>query len=249
MKKRLFLITIILMIGIFMGGCRLIRTMFDLDVELTPRQCEILWSEGLPAEWDELTIQQQDSIVAIEELLTYLEKKYDKKFCYKGYKPANRLFGDEESLLAYAEGDDPETMSFVVTRDKRGIDHIEDTYDWVLAMPEYQAETEDRVKDVLDGYEYKVFTDLLGVKEGVVKSADTVIFITAEDTEASEQLFNRVVNSLKDYGDVHNIIMYCVDEGVVPQIDEENCYELTDDTNINKRFFSNRRIRNMEENK
>ena len=246
MKKRLFLITIILTIGVFMGGCRLIRTMFDLDVELTPRQCEILWSEGLPAEWDELTIQQQDSIVAIEELLTYLEKKYDKKFCYKGYKPASRLFGDEESLLAYAEGDDPETMSFVVTRDKRGIDHIEDTYDWVLAMPEYQAETEDRVKDVLNGYEYKVFVDLLNVEDGMVTAADAVIVVTGEENDEMENLFNKIVNTLEVYNEVDTIVVYCVDERIVKNIDNRNRNEILDLTVIKKAYFSHKNDRKKE---
>ena len=66
--------------------------------ELTERQKDILKSQNLPQQWDELDMSVQESIEAIEEMLQYLEHKYGKTFVYAGYKKANRTFNDEESL-------------------------------------------------------------------------------------------------------------------------------------------------------
>ena len=149
--------------SIGIGGCSLTE-----KVELNERQCKILQDMDLPTDWHELGYKQRESIVAIEEMLEYLENKYNKTFIYKGYRYPDPLYNDEESLLAYAEGDDPDTQTISVTRTEDG---FEDTYDWVLAAPKYQEEMEEKLAPVFEGQTYKVFTIPTGVKDEMVTTA------------------------------------------------------------------------------
>ena len=57
-------------------------------VILTERQKRILQSEGLPQNYEELTISQKSGITRIEAGLKYLKDKYNKEFIYKGYTPS-----------------------------------------------------------------------------------------------------------------------------------------------------------------
>lgn len=53
---------------------------------LSERQIEILKSKGLPTEYDQLTGGQKSAILAIEDMMLYLDKKYPNEvFRYSGY--------------------------------------------------------------------------------------------------------------------------------------------------------------------
>ncbi len=188
----------------------MIDNILGKKVELNERQCEILWSMDLPADWDELTLRQQESIVAIEEMLEYLENKYDKEFVYAGYRYPDPLFNDEESLLAYAKGDDPDTQTISVTRTEDG---FEDTYDWVLLAPKYQAEMEEKLAPILEGQTYKMYTELTGVKDGKVTAADVNIYIEGKDSTEKKTIFFNVEECLKNRDEVNGITMYGIEEG------------------------------------
>ncbi|CBK75075.1 hypothetical protein CIY_24410 [Butyrivibrio fibrisolvens 16/4] len=66
-KKNNFF-TSVIAVSTVLVGCTLIDKVFGEKVELNERQCEILWSMDLPADWDELGYKQRESIVAIEEM-------------------------------------------------------------------------------------------------------------------------------------------------------------------------------------
>ncbi|SCY47652.1 hypothetical protein SAMN05660668_02783, partial [Pseudobutyrivibrio sp. AR14] len=100
--------------------------------KLTRRQKEILERTKLPNNWEELSTYHRRIIKRIEKMIKYLEKKYGKKFYYKGYIPENKLFFDKESLLVYAEGDDPEVDCFAVEPKGFG---FTDEYAWVIQTP------------------------------------------------------------------------------------------------------------------
>ncbi len=68
---------------------------------LNSRQIEICKELELPTEYDELTDLQQKSIVRIEELLTYLDNKYNTTFHYLGYSQSSVL--EDEWLRAYSD--------------------------------------------------------------------------------------------------------------------------------------------------
>ncbi len=171
--------------------------------ELTVRQKDILKSKNLPQQWDELDMSIQESIEAIEEMLQFLEHKYGKTFVYAGYKKANRTFSDEESLVAYAVGDDPETQKCTVSRTKDG---LEDTYGWVLAFPTFSEKMQNKISDIVIDNKYKLFIKLLGVSnDGKVKASTVAIVIESAYDEVSRELFDKVVSRLNKEEGVYKL--------------------------------------------
>lgn len=205
-----------------------------LTKELTARQKDILKSKNLPQKWDELDMSIQESIQAIEEMLQFLEKKYGKTFVYAGYKKANNTFNDEESLLAYAVGDDPETQKCIVNRTKDG---LEDTYGWVLASPVFNKKMQDKVSDLLSDNNYKLFTKLLGVSnDGTVKASTVAVVIETSYDEGSKELFDKVTSRLSNEEGVYKILMYCVTPGTTESMAQHNYEQIMNSDNTLGRF-------------
>ena len=205
-----------------------------LTKELTARQKDILKSKNLPQKWDELDMSIQESIQAIEEMLQFLEKKYGKTFVYAGYKKANNTFNDEESLLAYAVGDDPETQKCIVNRTKDG---LEDTYGWVLASPVFNKKMQDKVSDLLSDNNYKLFTKLLGVSnDGTVKASTVAVVIETSYDEDSKELFDKVTSRLSNEEGVYKILMYCVTPGTTESMAQHNYEQIMNSDNTLGRF-------------
>ena len=105
--------------------------------ELSERQKEILRSMDLPDNYNSLTNRQKTSIIAIEDMMVYLENKYEKKFIYDGYV-ADGV--DGEYLTAICE-DDPYGRIITVNRlvDKNDFKY-EDDFQNILIHDEYVGE-------------------------------------------------------------------------------------------------------------
>lgn len=112
-------------VTIVLCGCSEVGTG---KMTLNDRQKEILIEEGLPTDINELTDSQKESISRIEEMLTYVEEKYDKTFCYYGYSNGDEA---EESLTVYEEimGNG---KRFMITVDENGL--FEDDYAWIYVQ-------------------------------------------------------------------------------------------------------------------
>ena len=93
------------------------------NVELNKRQKSILEAEGLPTDYEKLTWTQKRAIVSIEEMLQYVDEKYNKTFLYAGYVPAGPM--ETEHLIAYPSDGDKQDESFTITRTENG---YEDDY-------------------------------------------------------------------------------------------------------------------------
>lgn len=118
---------------------------------LNDRQKEILQKEGLPVEYEQLTLMQKAAIEAIETMLLYLESTYGQEFSYAGYVAKNGV--EEEHLMA-------ECSLGLVTlyrRNNNGEWEYEDDYDEIRAMPEYKALVESFVAGKLPTKSYKIF--------------------------------------------------------------------------------------------
>ncbi len=184
--------------------------------KLTRRQKEILERTKLPNNWEELSTYHRRIIKRIEKMIKYLEKKYGKKFYYNGYVPGNKLFLDEEYMVAYAEGDDPETGCFSVEPKGFG---FSDGYAWVTQAPIVQKEMEEKLAGILEGQKYKMFVDLTGVSdEGVVKCFNVFIYIDNKDTLITDSIMDKLVETLSDETREWELIMYCFKKSVVDSI-------------------------------
>lgn len=197
--------------------------------KLNERQCEILASKNLPTKWRKLSFTQREAITAIEEMLQYVEAKYNKKFCYNGYTAKNALFGDEEALFTYAEGDDPATSTFSVERTEDG---FTDGYAWVTQAPIVQADIEERFGKIFAGETYKIFAAITGVADdGHVKAVDIYLYIENTSEEKIEKSMDLVAKEVDDDKIYYDFTLYWLKDGFLSKMDKKNhkdCFEIDD---------------------
>ncbi len=236
MKNRIKIITSILIVMTILGGC---SSKIEEKIELTDRQMDILISEDLPTDWNELTGQQQESIMAIEEMLQYLEEKYDKEFVYKGYRADNLIYNDEESLLVYAKGDNPDTDCFTVERTEDG---FEDDYETVLAQDGYHEKIENSIREYLEGKTYKLLTSVGKIDEEKGFPRGTVhLFIKSDEIEDRINTTNELDSILFNIEGVDNIKVYYLDDVEIYELTLKNWEDKIDEENLVERFSASGR--------
>ena len=131
--KKIMIIGMVLIIGIGVCGCGMkknnsnesknITLKSKPELVLNERQNEILEEVGLPTDAEKLDSSQQEAIIAIDEMLTAIEKKYNTSFSYAGYVATGPL--EHEHLIAYPSDGNPRTDSFEVRKTDNG---YEDDY-------------------------------------------------------------------------------------------------------------------------
>ena len=139
--------------------------------KLNERQMQILEESGLPTDYEELTLGQKSAIEAIEEMLVYLEEKYEIPFAYDGYGTAS-MFDDERLLAKPLEGEVADTVE--VTRewnDKKNAYEYEDNYETFLAAPLYQQALDAYLSEHLEAGSYKVYATVSRVEGKYEKDA------------------------------------------------------------------------------
>ena len=151
------IIVCLLIFTIGMCGCTMnnsdLPSNTESEVSLNQRQKDILTEQGLSTEYTELSASQQKAIVAIEEMLVYVETKYNTSFSYAGYSDQGSL--EKEQMRAFPTSGDKETDSFTIT--KTG---YEDDYINVAANAIYVAYVYDSIKAILPDTEIKVFAEI-----------------------------------------------------------------------------------------
>lgn len=125
------------------------------EVSLSERQKRILAENGLPIEYDELRISQRSAIMAIEEMLCYVEEKYDTSFSYAGYIAASPL--EKEHMLAFPTSGSKMSDTFTIT--KNG-DTYEDDYINVAINAEFTSYIYENVQSFAPDTEFKVFSKI-----------------------------------------------------------------------------------------
>ncbi|PHU33850.1 hypothetical protein CSX01_13140 [Pseudobutyrivibrio ruminis] len=174
-------------------------------------------------------------------MIKYLEKKYGKKFYYKGYIPENKLFFDKESLLVYAEGDDPEVDCFAVEPKGFG---FTDEYAWVIKTPIVQKEMEEKLAGILEGQKYKMFVELTGVTdEGEVTWFHIYIYIDNKDTSFIDSIMDRLVEALSDETREWDLTMYCFKKAVADSIPAKEHNRSFESDDVQCMYDSNRIVR------
>lgn len=133
------LILLIILVFVFSGCHRnspKVKTEKNV-VQLTERQIAILRMENLSADYDELGTMQKKSIIAIEELLVYLEDKYKVSFSYVAYYTGSVI--EHEHLSARAENGNKEDIITVTRKYTDGKSSIEDDYPNIRAKSIYRS--------------------------------------------------------------------------------------------------------------
>ena len=167
------IIIALLVLVVGLCGCRSNNnfessTNSELEITLTQRQIDILTEQGLPTEYTELSTSQQKAIVEIENMLCYVEEKYNTSFSYAGYSPQTSL--EQEHMRAYPTSGNKETDSFTITKTNIG---YEDDYINVAANAMFVSYVYDGIKTLLPDTEIKVFAEITNTSLTEVPTVDT----------------------------------------------------------------------------
>lgn len=191
--RKLTILGIITIVGIGMCGCNISLKKNNSDdtkkntesaktseLVLNERQKEILEEAGLSTNPEELTYSQKKSIVAIEEMLTAVEKKYNRSFSYDGYVQKGPL--EYEHLIAYPSDGDPQTDSFEV-RKLEGENGTEYEDDYMLVA-------------IRDGFSLY----LTNITSQIFKTESVKVFVevtrtTLDEVPSDEKRYNGAVGS------------------------------------------------------
>lgn len=168
-------------------------------MQLNDRQKRILKEMGLSTNFKELTDKQIANISRIEEILQYLDKKYNKEFEYAGYVEKSAL--EDEYLLAYSKDGNKNTEIFKVECSKN---KFTDDYLNLLIRPVYENKMYKRMKCIVKNADLKIYStiyesDITKVdfgEEDVTKNtkSSTMIFLSSENlnTEDYDSLYGKV---------------------------------------------------------
>ena len=152
--RRVLILCLISILIVGVSGCSIYQWIKNDDSILNERQKKILSEAELPTDYDELQPHQQSAIVAIDELLDYVEDKYGIGFEYLGYVPDGIL--ESEHLLAYPSGGS-KTLDIVKVEWVKG--EITDDYVSVVMRSMIEKVTSDFVSQYFDKEDFKVFTE------------------------------------------------------------------------------------------
>ena len=163
-RKRM-IIGMFIIIGIMVCSCGMKKNNSDESKDITlkskpeivlnERQKEILEEVGLPTDAEKLDSSQQEAIIAIDEMITEIEKKYNTSFSYAGYVATGPL--ESEHLMAYPSDGNPRTDSFEVRKTDNG---YEDDYMNVAIRDDYAKYVEEIITSNLHNEHIRVFTEI-----------------------------------------------------------------------------------------
>lgn len=172
MKKSavFFLLTTLCLLGIC--GCAANHTNSpdtqEPEVTLSERQKSILSEQGLPLEYTELPPHQQRAIVAVEEMLSYAEDKYDMSFSYAGYTAAGPM--EKEHMNAYPTAGHKEVDCFTITKTGEG---YEDDFIAVATAPYFASYIHKSIQPFLPDTGIKVYAHITRASLSEVPTEET----------------------------------------------------------------------------
>ena len=111
--KRLLLLTACCFCLLSFGSCFSDHSNSSTTSRLNEWQMNLLEAEGLPTEYDQLTVKQQNTIDRVWKMISYLNKKYDEEFVYVDYIPPE--LNQSETLTAYPRSTGSGNGKYLVT--------------------------------------------------------------------------------------------------------------------------------------
>ena len=228
-------------------------------------QIDLLESQGLPTDIEQLSPTQKRSIQHIYEMITYLNEKYDEEFVYAGYVEPGLM--DEETLYAYPKqyGAEGGKNTVEVTLDENG--DFTDDYQGASVADYCEKLIGDYIKDYFKSDEIAYFMtsydsnieSMEDVRNGNFnwKIGVTNVFFfsdkyfTAEDIEAFVPQFARWLYEHKIVSNNHLNIVKNVDVKKATYSNNDDCYKIENnvfffDLAINHKRVSTTTSRNRE---
>ena len=205
----------------------------DDPAQLDDWQINVLKEKGLPTDYNELKIGQQDSIYRMGMMHRYLVDKYGIEFEYAGYYQSG--FGQKEELVVMPEGaDENDSRSLVSVRVEN--DEFSDNYGDYEVLMYIGNMYEEHTKEFFKSDRVKVYaTDIMvnrmsntnfekGQKFDNNLSVGAVMFISGDICDDST--YDRFGQSVLDIMNEYELVGYCrvtvVSDDVLDNISFDN---------------------------
>lgn len=211
------------------------------ELVLNDRQKEILEEVGLPTDVEELTYMQKRDIIAIDEMLTAMEEKYNCSFSYAGYVAPGLL--EYEHLIAYPSDGARSFDSFEVRKveGENGTEY-EDDYMLVAIRDDFSEYLTDITSQVFHTESVKAFAEVTRTTltevpsdermyNGAVGSSNYIYIdsasINSEELQTYVDELEKVLYENELYG-ISQII--CLKENEIENLNEYNYsfYDISD---------------------
>ncbi len=148
---------------------------------LNERQRSILREQGLPTEYESLTVIQKSAIEAIEDMLSYLEQKYSISVQYDSY--VSSAGGETEHLVASSDAG----LITVYRRWENDRFVYEDDYLSLTSVPLYEKALDDFLSAKLGEENVRIFSQLSDTESGADEgnilgktAANSIIFVSGD---------------------------------------------------------------------
>lgn len=165
---------------------------------LSDRQKSILQKEGLPTDYDSLSLTQKASIEAIEDMFTYLDMRYpDEKFEFSGYVAQSPL--ESEQLIVFSR-----YGKVTVQRDLTGDSpEYDDDFEEIKAADMYSTVINELIAKQYNETDYIVDTVVNNCrfnsnKETIFKSCDAELTIFVREG-AGEECFSGIDETVSKF--------------------------------------------------
>ncbi|MEE0964805.1 MAG: hypothetical protein U0L73_11435 [Ruminococcus bromii] len=165
---------------------------------LSDRQKSILQKEGLPTDYDSLSLTQKVSIEAIEDMFTYLDMRYpDEKFEFSGYVAQSSL--ENEHLIVFSR-----YGKVTVQRDISGDSpEYDDDFEEIKAADMYSTVINELIAEQYNETDYIVDTVVNNCrfnpnKETIFKSCDAELTIFVREG-AGEECFSGIDETVSKF--------------------------------------------------
>lgn len=229
-------VVLLITLVLILTGCKSVdlgKKKTEDRVELSERQISILQRENLPADYEKLTDSQKKSIMAMEELLVYLEDKYDVSFSYVAYYNATVL--EPEHLSARAEnGDKGDIVTVTRKYSDEGDVSISDNYPSIAAKVIYRPFINEKMDEMIGSKNHFIILGSGYNSSGeVAKSVEDLrkmdfsigqnIFIKESSLDTNLQEFSMIFKSwLESEGIGGESRLFLLKDEDFVQINEEN---------------------------
>lgn len=203
---------------------------------LNERQMSICEDLGLATDYEELTNDQKKSIVRIEELLEYLDKKYDTTFNYLGY---NEPFLQVETLKAYTNEFSEYEYTTLTVKDDGS---FEDDYPFQYVKRIIRTDFADYLMQNT-GLNFKVYvvggaTEIIDVAKidktslsGTTKASCT-IFVEENSAIRKDVISNAISEWYKSLGIYGNTNVVVVNHSAFDKINFDNFVSIKREENV-----------------
>ncbi len=169
-------------------------------IRLSRRQEEILRQQGLPTDYEALSLGQKSAIESIEDMLCYLEQRYDDHFTYVGYVADSPV--EREHLLAESESYSGLGTVTVYRSYREGSFSYEDNYSTLEGKLLYEQALNDWICQFLPEEGFIVFSQLSEAdqsldQEQILTQASAASYVLVDESLCTEESLRELA---EDFG-------------------------------------------------